>query len=485
MKLSPCFFVFFFFFAAGSIFAAEQSQSPNIVVIFIDDMGYADVGPFGGNVPTPNLDRLVAEGRRFTNFIVSSPVCSASRAALMTGCYHRRVGISGALGPNANIGLNPKEETLAEICKKKGYATAIFGKWHLGHHPEFLPLSQGFDEYFGLPYSNDMWPLHPDIVKLPPDAAARKRSFPPLHLIEGTTPQEEIVTPEIQKTLTTQYTERAVRFIEKNQDKPFFLYLPHSMVHVPIFVSDKFAGKSHVGLFGDVIMEIDWSVGQITETLRRLNLDKKTLVIFTADNGPWLSYGNHAGSAGVLREGKGTSFEGGVREPMIAWLPGRIPAGTETDQLASTIDILPTVAKLIDAPLPENKIDGKDVRPLLFDEPGAKSPHDAFPIYFNQQLQAVRDSRWKLVLPHQYRTMQGQKSGENGTPGVYSQKQVKLALYDLQNDISETTDVSGEHAEIMQRLQNAAKAYLEELGERNRQGYGVRPVGKHEENPKE
>jgi len=461
-------------------FVAKAAETPNVIVIFIDDMGYGDIGPFGGDIPTPNLDRLAAEGRRFTNFLVSSAVCSASRAALMTGCYHRRVGISGALGPGANIGLHPDEETIAEICKKKNYATACFGKWHLGSHPEFLPLNQGFDEYFGLPYSNDMWPLHPDLVKLPPDAEERKRGYPPLRLIEGSTWHEEIMTGETQKYLTKWYTERAIKFIETNKDKPFFLYLPHTMVHVPLFVSDEFDGKSGKGLYGDVVLEIDWSVGQIIDTLRRLNLDKNTLVVFTSDNGPWLSYGNHAGSSGPLREGKGTSFEGGVREPTLFWWPGQIPANSTCDQLASTIDILPTVAHLIGAPLPEKKIDGKDIRPLMFGEPDAVSPHESFAIYYSRQLQSIRDNRWKLIFPHQYRTMDGQEPGKDGTPGKYAQRMTPLALYDLVNDVGEMTDCSADYPEVVKRLQAAADAIRAELGDGNDMGPGVRPAGRIE-----
>jgi arylsulfatase A-like enzyme len=465
----------------GSAFlCTAMAETPNIVLIFIDDMGYGDIGPFGGDIPTPNLDRLAAEGRKFTNFTVTSAVCSASRSALMTGCYHRRVGISGALGPKANIGLHPDEETIAEVVKKKGYATACFGKWHLGSHTEFLPLNQGFDEYFGLPYSNDMWPMHPELVGLPADNP-RKSIYPPLHLIEGSTWQEEVVTGERQKNLTTWYTERAIKFIEANKDKPFFLYLPHTMVHVPLYVSDKFAGKSGKGIFGDVVMEVDWSVGEIMGTLRRLKLDNNTLVIFTSDNGPWLSYGNHAGSAGPLREGKGTSFEGGVREPTLFWMPGKIPANTTCDQLASTIDVLPTVAHLVGAPLPEKKIAGKDIRPLMFGEPNAKSPHEAFAVYYNRQLQAVRDTRWKLVLPHQYRTMDGQEPGKDGKPGQYAQRMSPLALYDLANDIGETTDCSADHPEIVERLQAAAEAFRADLGDGNVMGPGVRPAPKIED----
>ncbi|MDR0871203.1 MAG: sulfatase [Planctomycetaceae bacterium] len=473
-------FLFAFAYAAGCCFTtAFAADTPNVIVIFIDDMGYADIGPFGSETPTPNLDRMAAEGRRFTNFTVSSGVCSASRSALMTGCIHWRVNINGALPPNSQIGLNPDEETIAEVLKKKGYATAIFGKWHLGDKPEFLPPNQGFDEYFGLPYSNDMWNRHPDVAKFPEQAVNNKRKYPPLTFIEGTKPVSENLTPEDQKTLTTRYTERAVQFIEKHKDAPFFLYVPHNMVHVPLFVSDKFAGKSGKGLFGDVVMELDWSVGQILEAVRKNGLDKKTLVVFTADNGPWLNFGNHAGSAKPLREGKGTSWEGGVREPAIFWYPGKIPANTVCNELVSTVDILPTAAALAGAPLPEKKIDGKDIRPLLFGEKGAVSPHTAFPIYFNRQLQAVRDNRWKLILPHQYRTMEGQELGKDGSPGQYIQKKTGTALYDLLNDVSETADVSAQHPEIVKRLQAAADEIRAELGEGDNLGPGVRPAGKH------
>ena len=469
-------FAFLFVLCPAVLFAAT-TETPNVVLFFIDDMGFGDIGPFGGDIPTPHLDQLAKEGRRFTNFLVTSGVCSASRAALMTGCYHRRVGIAGALSPGSNIGLHPHEDTIADVLKKKGYATAIFGKWHLGDHPEFLPPSQGFDEYFGLPYSNDMWPYHPGIVSLPA-GDPRKNQYPPLRLIEGSERLPEIVTGERQKMLTKWYTERAVQFIKNNKEKPFFLYIPHSMVHVPLYVSDDFAGKSGKGLFGDVVMEVDWSVGEVMKTLRQLELDKNTLVIFTSDNGPWLSYGDHAGTARPLREGKGTSWEGGVRVPTVFWMPGKIPANSTCDQLVSTIDILPTLAHLADAPLPERKIDGKDIRPLMFGEPNALSPHEAFAIYFNRQLHAVRDTRWKLTLPHQYRTMEGQTPGKDGIPGTYAQRQASLALYDLVNDVGETTDVSGEHPEIFKRLQEAAATILADLGEGNNEGPGVRPAAR-------
>ena len=363
---------------------ADELPPPNVVVIFMDDMGYADINPFGSNkYKTPNLNRMADEGRKFTDFVVSSAVCSASRAALMTGCYHRRVGIQGALGPKSNIGINADEVTLAEICKSKGYATAVFGKWHLGHHPKFLPINHGFDEYYGIPYSNDMWPLHPQSVAQRQKDPNAKISWPALPMIRATTKAgikivNEDVQPDDQRQMTREFTERAVNFIKNNTETPFFLYVPHPMVHVPLYVSDEFFGKSRSGLFGDVMMEIDWSVGQILGAIEDIGVERNTLVIFTSDNGPWLSYGQHSGKATPLREGKGTMFEGGYREPTIMWWKGKIPAGSTCDQLCSTIDILPTVAKLIGAKLPDHPIDGKDIRPLMFGREDAKSPHEAF-----------------------------------------------------------------------------------------------------------
>jgi arylsulfatase A len=462
--------------------AAAPERPPNIVVIFIDDMGYADIGPFGATgYQTPNLDRMAREGMKFTDFEVSSAVCSASRSALLTGCYHVRVGIHGALGPQSKRGISDREVTLAELCKQKGYATAIYGKWHLGHHPKFLPLQHGFDEYFGLPYSNDMWPLHPAYANLPANAVKRKQGFPNLPLIEGNKVVDSEVTGDDQAQLTTWYTEHAVSFIERNKDRPFFLYVPHSMVHVPLFVSDKFKGKSERGLFGDVVMEVDWSVGQILDALRRNGLDEKTLVLFTSDNGPWLSYGDRAGSAKPLREGKGTMFEGGCREPTLMRWPGKIPAGTVCDELASSIDILPTVAALIGASLPTHKIDGKDIRPLMFAEPGAKSPHAVFACYYGGgQLQAVRDRRWKLHFPHGYRTMAGRPGGTGGRPTKYSQAKIGLALFDLKNDVGETTDVADQHPDVVARLKKLAEPIREDLGDKltKRKGDGIRGPGR-------
>lgn len=460
--------------------AAERP--PNVVVIFIDDMGYADIGPFGAkDYPTPNLDRMAAEGRTFTDFVVSSAVCSASRAALLTGCYHRRIGIRGALGPGSSIGISDDEMTLAELCRSKGYATACYGKWHLGHHPRFLPPNHGFDDYYGIPYSNDMWPLHPeDVARLKRNPNAKNR-WPPLPMIEGTEVVNPNVQPEDQQQMTKQFTERAVDFIGQHADEPFLVYLPHPMVHVPLYVSEAFEGKSGAGLFGDVVMEVDWSVGQILNALKQHGIDDNTLVVFTSDNGPWLSYGDHAGSAVPLREGKGTMFEGGYREPTLMWWPGKIPAGTTCDELASTIDLLPTIAALIDADLPDHKIDGKDIRPLMFGEEGAVSPHEAFACYYaGGQLQAIRDRRFKLHFPHRYRTLAGREGGSGGQPVAYQQAKIGNALFDLKNDVGETTNVADQFPDVVARLEAAAEKYREDLGDslNKRSGSGRRPPGR-------
>jgi arylsulfatase A-like enzyme len=453
-----------------SAFAAEQAGSgrpPNVVLIFADDQGYADIGCYGARgYQTPHLDRLAAEGLRCTDFYVAQAVCSASRAALLTGCYPNRIGILGALGPASKIGIHAGERTLAEVLKARGYATAIYGKWHLGHHPQFLPTRHGFDDYFGLPYSNDMWPHHPT-----------NKSFPDLPLIEG----EKIIAhnPD-QRNLTTWYTERAVRFIETNKDRPFFLYVPHNMPHVPLFVSDKHKGKSAQGMYGDVIMEIDWSVGQILAALRQHGLDGQTLVIFTTDNGPWLSYGDHAGSALPLREGKGTTFEGGVRVPALFRWPGKVPAGAVCREPAMTIDLLPTIARLAGGQSSADRsIDGKDIWPLLSGQPSAKTPHEALYFYWGADLQAVRSGKWKLHLPHEYRSLRG-KPGSGGQPGPYMQRKTGLALFDLDADVSETADVADRHPDVVERLQRLAEKAREDLGDAatKRQGKNVRSPGR-------
>ncbi len=468
-------------------FAAEAEQPqklPNFVIIFMDDMGYADIGPFGAtDYPTPNLDRLAGEGRRFTDFYASQPICSASRTSLMTGCYNVRIGILGALGPRADYGISDQEMTIAQICKQKGYATACFGKWHLGHQPKFLPTAHGFDEYFGLPFSNDMWPYHPEVEDQPLEQ--RLKRWPHLPLMEGTAKDgTKIVNPKVthkeQNMLTTWYTEHAVSFIDRNKDKPFFLYVPHSMVHVPLHVSDKFRGKSKRGLFGDVMMEVDWSVGEILGAIHRNGLDDNTMVIFTSDNGPWLAYGKRAGSAKPLREGKMTTFDGGFREPTIMRWPGVIPAGSVCSTPAMTIDILPTIAHLIGAKLPEHKIDGLNIWPLIKGEAGAKSPHEAYFFYWGPELQAVRMGRWKLHFPHSYPTLGGREGRDDGRPIKYERAEIGLSLFDLQNDMSETTNVKDQHPEVVAQMEKLADEMRADLGDsaRKMKGSGRRQVGR-------
>lgn len=453
---------------------------PNVVLIFVDDMGYGDLGCFGATgYQTPNIDRLAAQGMRFTQFYAAQAVCSASRAALLTGCYANRIGLAGALNPHARIGIDSSETTIAELLKAKGYHTAALGKWHVGHLLPFLPLQQGFDEYLGLPYSNDMTPFFYDGSRNIPAAYQRKKSYPELPLIKGNRKIRELTRLEDQEVLTTMYTEAAIDFIRRNNKNPFFLYLAHSMPHVPLAVSSKFKGKSAQGLYGDVLMELDWSVGQIIKTLDELGLSDNTLVIFTSDNGPWLNFGDHAGSTGGLREGKGTSFEGGQRVPCIMRWPKVIPAGTICQELSSTIDILPTVAAIAKSDLPTRIIDGINIMPLLKAVPGAH-PRDHFFYYYNQNsLEAVRQGNWKLVFPHPYRTYEGYEPGKNGLPGETGRAVSRLELYDLRRDPGERYDMAAYFPDIVKRLSILADSARADLGDdltgypgKNRRGPG-------------
>jgi arylsulfatase len=461
-----------------NVLACSSSQDlPNVVLIFTDDQGYGDVGVYGAtDFATPHLDRLAAEGLRFTNFYASQAVCSASRASLLTGSYAERVSIRGALAPWAEVGINAEEETLAELLRERGYATGMVGKWHLGHHREFLPLQHGFDDYLGLPYSNDMWPVDYDGV---PVTEGHKLNYPPLPLIDGNETVATIEDLADQATLTTRYAERAVQFIERNKNRPFFLYLAHSMPHVPLGVSQRFRGHSSQGLYGDVIEEIDWSVGQLLSALDRHGLTNNTLVIFTSDNGPWLNYGNHAGSTGGLREGKGTAFEGGPRVPAIMRWPGRIEPGSVSHQMASTIDLLPTVVAAAGANLPRNKIDGVNILPLLEGDETA-NPRTSFYFYYDGQLRAVREGKWKRVYQHRTRSYVGVELGNDGHPGPYAFPTVPAALYDLENDVGETTDVAAANAPAVARLDSLAEVARIALGDRltGREGSEVRPPGR-------
>lgn len=451
-------------FLCSSLLLSGQKPA-NVIIIFMDDMGYGDPACYNGmQYQTPNIDRLAAEGMRFTNFYTAQAVCSASRAALLTGCYPNRIGISGALAPWAKIALNPKEETIASTLKKSGYHTGMVGKWHLGSKAPYLPTLYGFDEYLGLPYSNDMWPVDYD-GKLITDTANQRKRYPVLPLIDGDKPVRYIKTLEDQALLTGIYTERATSFIKKNKNNPFFLYLAHSMVHVPIAASPKFKGKSKLGLFGDVMMEVDWSVGEIIKTLRENKLDKNTLVVFTSDNGPWLNFGNHAGNAAGLREGKGSSWEGGNRIPCIMRWPAKIPQGTICNKISSTLDLLPTIATITGAKLPSNKIDGVNILPLLLNDPDA-NPRDELAYYYKaNDLEALRKGKWKLIFPHLARTYKNTPPGRDGWPSPTPEVKTEMALYDLSLDPGETVDVQSQHKDVVQELQTLADKYRADLGD--------------------
>jgi len=441
------------FLCGCAMLGAEERRPPNFILIFVDDMGYGDLGCFGSEKNrTPHLDQLAAEGMRLTDFYVASSVCTPSRAALMTGNYPQRVGLHVdernlcVLFPGGRKGLHPDELTLAESLKEAGYATACVGKWHLGDQLEFLPTRHGFDQYYGIPYSNDM-------------VARTGPGRPPLPLM-----RDEIVieAPANQDLLTKRYTEESVRFIREHADEPFFLYLPHAMVHLPLHASDEFRGKSANGIYGDAVEEIDASTGALVAVLRELEIDDNTLILFTSDNG---SNGGNGGSNGPLRGRKGQTWEGGQRVPCIAWWPGHVPAGTECAELTAAFDLFPTFAALAGAEAPA--MDGRDLGPLLSHTEGAKSPHEAFFYYQMNQLQAVRSGRWKLHLPlADKRRNWGKSEGE-----------VPVQLFDLVTEVSEKTDVSADHPEVVARLMALAEGARQELGDMDRAGSAQREAG--------
>ncbi len=444
-----------------------NTEKPNVVIVFIDDEGYGDVGCYGATgFETPELDQMASKGMRFTNFYSAQPVCSASRAGLLTGCYPNRIGFSGALFPRDKIGINPNEFTIAEMFKEQGYATACFGKWHLGWQKEFLPLQHGFDEYVGLPYSNDMWPNSNITGEKLPKSKGRG-AYPELPLIVGNEVTERITSLKGQDKLTTLYTDKAVDFINRNAENPFFLYVPHTMGHIPLGVSDKFRGKSEQGLYGDVMMEIDWSVGEIMKTLEKNNIANNTIIIFTTDNGPWLNFGNHAGSSGGLREGKTTSWEGGQRVPFIIHWPGIVPAGTVCNRLACAIDLLPTFAAITKGKLSENKIDGLDIS-SLFKGDFKSEPRETILYYHGKNnLNGIRKGNWKLVLPHTYRSY-NTKPGNNGH-GAARLKVVieKPELYNMMRDPGEQYNVIDYYPEKAEELMVVVEKAREELGDLN------------------
>jgi len=446
--------------------ALAANLAPNLVVIFVDDMGIGDLSCYGQKAyKTPNLDRMAREGVRFTDFYVASPACTPSRAALLTGCYPTRIGLPQVINPDSKIGLNQDETTIAEVAKSKGYKTAIFGKWHLGVG-NLMPRTHGFDEFYGIPYSHDMWPPN------------KNGTWPPLFVFNDETQEREIKTLDDQAELTNQFTEKTLNFISRNRSTPFFVYLPLNQPHVPIAPSPKFLGKSKAGLYADQILEIDDTVGRILSHLKKLKLDRKTMVMFSSDNGPWLPYGNHAGSAGIYREGKGTTFEGGFREPGIFWMPGTLPAGKVQTEMASTMDILPTFASLIGAKQPEKEIDGHNIMPLLKCEEGARTPWKWMYYFWPAELQAVRSGDWKLHVPHSHRR-QTQPAGRDGKPFGETTARLEMALYNLKTDPSEKTDLSASHPEIVSRLLRMIKIGTNELGDSISKvsGASTRPPG--------
>jgi arylsulfatase A len=445
------------------------AEKPNFVIINVDDLGYADIGPFGSTLNrTPNLDRMAAEGCRLTSFY-AAPVCSPSRAALMTGCYAKRaLPIPHVLFPVGNQGLSPKEVTLAEVLKDAGYTTAIIGKWHLGDQPEFLPNAQGFDLHFGLPYSNDMGPagdgVRSDLGQPIPDAKGKGTGQPPLPLLRNGQVVKRVL-PDDQQSIVELYTDEAVKYIAASKDKPFLLYMPHTAVHFPVYPGRKWAGKSPHGIYSDWVEEVDWSVGRIFEALRDNGVAGRTLVIFTSDNG-----GTKRGLNTPLRGHKGTTLEGGMRVPTIAWWPERIPAGAKTDAITSMFDLLPTCATLAGAKVPaDRKIDGVNIWPQLAGTPGATPPRETFFYYFGLRLNAVRHGDWKLQIAE----------GNKAKP---DEKAFAPRLYNLRTDIGETTDVAAAHPDIVAKLQALIEANESDLG-RDGIAPGCRELGLVE-NPK-
>ncbi|TKG96303.1 arylsulfatase [Puteibacter caeruleilacunae] len=440
--------------------ANPQQQKPNIVILFADDLGYGDLGSYGSkNIATPHLDRLAAQGTRFTNFYVAAASCTPSRAALLTGCYPQRVGLPGVIDDRSNTGLSSAEFTIADVLKQHDYATGMFGKWHLGCRLEFMPNQHGFTEFYGIPYSMDMWPFHPK----------PSHNYPALPLYENETVVE--YNPDVNE-MTTVFTEKSVDFIERHKDEPFFLYLPFSQPHVPLGVSSKFKGKSEYGLYGDAVMELDWSVGEVMKAIEAAGVADNTIIMFSSDNGPWLTYGNHAGSSGDLREGKGTVFGGGQKVPFIVSMPGTIPSGAVNEEVITAMDIFPTIMNLTESGFPRmNPIDGKDIWPILSGEKGAKSPHEAFFFVNKKEVQAVRAGKWKLHIPHTYRVVLSK--GKDGMPGNQDNYggEIELSLYNLDKDPAEQHNVADKYPKIVKKLQQYIIDFDNDLKENSR------PVG--------
>ncbi len=439
---------------------AHGQRPPNIILIYCDDMGYADLSCYGGATKTKNLDAMANNGIKFERYYAPSSVCSPSRAGTLTGCYPQRLSVNHVLFPGHKLGLNTKEQSIADILKQRNYATMCAGKWHLGHQHKNFPNEFGFDRFHGILYSNDMWPNN-NFGK----AVKHKQDHPPLFVYENKKKVREIKTMEQQGHLTGAFTRQSLKFIEKNKDNPFFLYFAHPMPHVPLAASPAFQGKSGNGIYGDVMMELDWSVGEIRNALRKHKIAKNTLLIFTSDNGPWLQYGNWGGDAKPWREGKTTSFEGGYRVPCLMEMPGVIPAQQVSTEAVGGIDILPSICALTGAPFPKRKIDGKNILPIMKNKPGAKSPHEY--MYFfgpiKGDLQAVSKGKWKLHYEHSYHPTEKMPRGKNGHFIKHKEKVLKRSLYNIELDPAEQHDVSAKHPKIVKELSVAGRRFHEEL----------------------
>ena len=442
---------------------------PNIVFILTDDLGFADLSTYGSEfINTPYLDNMASGGAKLTSYYSSQAVCSASRAAILTGAYSNRIGINGAFGPKSNKGINEKELLISEMLKENGYKTGIFGKWHLGDADIFLPTRHGFDEFFGILFSNDMWPFHPEFPNAFPDD---------LLLYKNENPIETLID---QSDLTKRITDESIRFINENKNNPFFLYIPHPQPHVPLFASKQFKDSTGNGLYADVITEIDFSVGRVLKALEDNGLSENTIVVFTSDNGPWLSYGDHAGSSGIYREGKGTAWEGGQRVPCIVKYPKKIKSGLVIDEPLMGIDWLPTFANVTNSRMSSNKIDGKNIWPLLISKT-IKSPHEALYFYYkSNELHAVRSGDWKLYFPRSYRSLNGRNGGKDGIPVKYDQNIVyEKELYNLKDDPRELNNIIKDHSNIVIKLEEMGNNARNDLGDKltNVEGTGRREVG--------
>lgn len=445
-------------------FKAKDTK-PNVIIIYFDDMGYGDTEPYGmTGIHTPNFNRLAAEGIRFTNYNTVQAVCTASRAALLTGAYTNRIGLAGALGPRAATALSMEEETIASLLKKNGYTTGMLGKWHLGSEAPYFPMSYGFNSFYGLPYSHDYWATDYDGKPVTKEGDYRK-NWGSVPVIEGAKIIKTISTLDQQAEWTTTLTEKAVSFIKQNKKDPFFLYLAHPMPHVPLAVSKKFEGKSELGVFGDVIMELDWSLGEILNTLDKEKLADNTVIMLMSDNGPWVHFGNNAGSTGGFREGKGTTFEGGTRVPCLMRWPKKIKAGNVSGELISNLDILPTVSAITNSALPEKRIDGLNLMPLLLGKT-TKGPRETLYYYYNQNsLKGVRYKHWKLVLPHKSLSYEQGTLGKDRFPGQTQNIDVPLGLYDLAHDPGEKYDVQKLYPEIVTEMMKYVEEARQDLGD--------------------